>query len=120
MKPNGKFIFDVFTPIKRKVESHSWQYYENGGFFNAEPHVHLEAFYHYDDEDKTELNQHIIITNARVHCYNIWNHYFDKATLIVELENNGFANYELYSDVAGKDFLDNEDSICVVVTKRIR
>ena len=117
LKPNGKFIFDVFTPIKRENERCSWQYYETGGFFHTAPHVHLEAFYQYDDEDKTELNQNIIITNEKVHCYNIWNHYFDKTTLVAELKHVGFASYEFYGDIAGKAFSDKEDTICVVVTK---
>lgn len=26
LRPNGKFIFDVFTPLMRKDESRSWQY----------------------------------------------------------------------------------------------
>ena len=117
LKPNGKFIFDVFTPIKRENEKYSWQYYENGGFFNAESHIHMEAIYQYDDEDKTELNQNIIITKDNVHCYNIWNHYFDKAALVDELQNFGFADYEFFGDVAGKDFSDKGESICVVVTK---
>jgi len=117
LKPGGKFIFDVFSPIRREGERRSWIYHENGGFFNAEPHVHLEAIYQYNDEDKTELNQNIIITKEKIHCYNIWNHYFDKATLVAELKNGRFTNFEFYSDVAGKDFSDKEESICAVITK---
>ena len=116
LKPGGKFIFDVFTPVKREKERKIWEYYENGGFFNAEPHVHLEALYQYDDEDRTELSQNIIITKEKVQCFNIWNHYFDKATLVAELQNGGFTNFEFYGDVAGKDYSDNEESICVVIT----
>ena len=61
LRPNGKFILDVFTPLMRKSESRSWQYHEKGGFFIDEPHICLEAVYQYDDEDNTELRQTIVV-----------------------------------------------------------
>jgi SAM-dependent methyltransferase len=117
LKPGGKFIFDVFTPVRRAAERRSWQYLENGGFFSAESHIHLEAVYQYNDSDKTELRQNIIITREQVYCYNIWDHYFDKTTLIAELQNFGFAIFEIFGDVAGKVFSDTGESMCVVITK---
>jgi SAM-dependent methyltransferase len=82
LKPNGKFIFDVFTPLMRKNESSSWQYYKDGGFFSDKPHICLESVYQYDDEDKTELRQFIVITEKTVNCYNIWDHFFTREKLI--------------------------------------
>jgi SAM-dependent methyltransferase len=117
LKPFGIFIFDVFTPIRRKSERHSWQYYKNGGFFNPNCHIHLEAFYQYDDNDKSELNQNIIITDKDIHCFNIWNHYFTKELLISEMQAAGFNKFEFFGDVAGNEFSDKGDSICTVATK---
>jgi SAM-dependent methyltransferase len=117
LKPNGKFIFDVFTPLMRKDENRSWQYYEKGGFFSEKPHICLESIYQYEDEEHTELRQSIVITKETVDCYNIWDHYFTKDELLSEIQNEGFNTFEFYGDIAGKDFADSGETICGVITK---
>lgn len=62
LKPKGKFILDVLTPVMRKNESYSWKYFEEGGFFSGRPYICLEAVNQYDDEDNTELRQTIVVT----------------------------------------------------------
>ena len=44
LKPNGKFIFDVFTPLMRKAENRSWYYSEESGFWNKKPHIPFSTF----------------------------------------------------------------------------
>lgn len=117
LKPNGKFIFDVFTPLMRKVENRSWQYCEKGGFFSEKPHVCLESVYQYDDEDNTELRQSIVITEETVNCYNIWDHFFTKEALLSEIQIAGFNTFEFYGDIAGKEFSDSGETICGVFSK---
>lgn len=117
LKPKGKFIFDVFTPIMRKTESRSWQYNEGGGFWSEKPHICLESVYQYDDEDRTELRQCIVLTEETVNCYNIWDHFFTKESLLSEIQTAGFNTYEFYGDVAGKEFSDTGEIICGVFTK---
>lgn len=117
LKPNGKFIFDVFTPLMRRNETCSWEYYEEGGFFSEKPHILLESVYQYDDEDNTELVQSIVITEDTVNCYNIWDHFFTKEALISEIQPIGFNSFEFYGDIAGKEFSDTEETICGVFTK---
>ncbi|MDU1411827.1 MAG: class I SAM-dependent methyltransferase [Clostridium sp.] len=117
LKPNGKFIFDVFTPLMRKKESHSWEYYKESGFFSEKPHICLESVYHYDDEDNTELRQSIVITEEAVNCYNIWDHFFTKEALLSEIQTAGFGTFEFYGDIAGKEFSDSGETICGVLTK---
>lgn len=116
LKPNGKFIFDVFTPRMRKEESRTWQYYEEGGFWSEKTHICLESVYQYDD-DETELRQTIVQTEETVECYNIWDHYFTKETLLSEFQTVGFKSFEFYGDVAGKEFSDTGETICGVFTK---
>lgn len=118
LKPDGKFIFDVFTPVMRNAESRSWHYNENGGFWNEKPHICLESVYQYDDEDETELRQTIVITEDAVHCYNIWDHYFTREKLISEIKPIGFSSYEFYGDVAGKEYSDTGETICIILTKQ--
>lgn len=117
LKPNGKFIFDVFTPLMRKEESRSWYHCEESGFYSEKPHVCLESVYQYDDEDKTELRQSIVITEETVNCYNIWDHFFTKEALISEIQTIGFNSFEFYGDVAGKEFSDTGETICGVFSK---
>ena len=117
LKPNGIFIFDVFMPSMRKGEACSWTYFKDGGFFSPEPHVLLEATYQYDDDDKTELRQNIVITKGKVSCFNIWDHFFDKPMIEAELKDAGFVKCEFYGDVAGEDFSDRGESMCVVAVK---
>ncbi|WP_243428297.1 class I SAM-dependent methyltransferase [Clostridium rhizosphaerae] len=117
LKPNGKFIFDVFTPPMRKGENRSWKYYEKGGFFSEKPHVCLDSVYQYDDEDSTELRQSIVLTEETVNCYNIWDHFFTKDALLSEIQIAGFNTFEFYGDIAGKEFSDSGETICGVFTK---
>jgi SAM-dependent methyltransferase len=117
LKPNGKFIFDVFTPLMRKNESRSWQYSEEGGFWSEKPNINLESVYQYDDEDNTELRQAIVLTEETVNCYNIWDHFFTKEALLSEIQPVGFNAFEFYGDIAGKEFSDTGETICGVFTK---
>ena len=101
----------------RHNESRTWQYYENADFFSEMPHLLLEAIYQYDDDDKTELRQHIVITDEAVSCYNIWDHFFTKESLLSEILPMGFSAFRLYGDVAGKEHSDMGETICGVFIK---
>lgn len=117
LKPNGKFIFDAFTPKMRHNESRSWQYFKNGGFFNEKPHLLLEAVYQYDDDDKTEIRQHTVINDEAVKCYIVLDHFFTKELLISEIQPIGFNNFEFYDDIAGKEYSGTRETICGIFTK---
>lgn len=117
LKPKGKFIFDVFTPLMRKTESHSWYYNEKGGFWNEKPHICLDSVYQYDDEDNTELTQSIVLTEDTINRYNIWDHFFTKEALISEIQPIGFKSFEFYGDIAGMEFSDTGETICGVFAK---
>ena len=117
LKPNGVFIFDVFTPKMRKEETKTWLYYEEGGFFCEKPHLLLEVTYQYDNQDKTELHQHIVVTDSEVKCYVGQNHYFTKEDLLLETTPLGFSKYEFYGDVTGAAYSQDGDTICGVFTK---
>lgn len=117
LKPNGKFIFDVFTPLMRKAENRLWYNCEESGFWNENPHICLNSVYQYDDEDNTELVQSIVLTEDTINCYNIWDHYFTKEKLISEIKPVGFNTFEFYGDIAGQEFSDTGETICGVFTK---
>lgn len=119
LKPNGKFIFDVFTPKVRKAEKKSWSYLPNGGFWSAQPHLCLESIYQYDDEDNTELRQSIVCTDETIQCFNVWDHFFTKESLLSEIRLVDFSRNEFYGDVAGAEFSADSETICCVLTKPI-
>jgi SAM-dependent methyltransferase len=118
LKPGGKLILDVFTPVQyfERKESHTWQYNGKGGFWSENQHICFDAVYHYD-KDSTELRQSIVQTVESVKCYNIWEHFFTKEHLLSEIRAVGFDEFELFGDVAGNVFSDAGDTICGVFTK---
>ena len=117
LRPGGKFIFDVFTHKMRKMENRHWYYSENGGFYSGEPHICMESVYQYDDEDRTELRQSIVIAENGTRCYNIWDHFFNKDELISEVQPIGFSRYEVFGDIAGSEYTESGETICCVLTK---
>lgn len=117
LKPNGRFIFDVFTPKMRKPENRSWYYTQDSDFWSAKPHLCLESVYQYDDEDQTELRQTLVCTEETVGCFNAWDHFFTKESLMSEIQPIGFNGHGFYSDVAGAKFSAASETICVVLTK---
>lgn len=119
LKAGGKFILDVFTtvPYMNKEESRSWEYCDKGGFWSENPYICLNSVYHYD-EDNTELRQSIVQTQDNVKSYHIWEHYFTKESLLIEMQNGGFKEFELYGDISGKEYSITGENICGIFTKK--
>lgn len=116
LKPGGKLIFDVFTPVIRRAESQTWNYNEHGGFYTEKPHLCIESVHQYE-EDGTELRQSIVVTEDNVNCYNVWDHFFTTENLEAEIRSAGFNQIEFYGDVAGAELSKESETICAVVTK---
>ena len=120
LRSGGKFIFDV-TTIKNLTteESRRWDYHSNGCFTSETPHICFNSCYYYgeDGEDDTNLTQTIVMTENDFDCFHIWHHNFTEEKLISELNETGFSNNKLYSDVAGADYIKEGNSIAVVATK---
>lgn len=117
LKPNGKFIVDVFSTVTYEAgkESHDWSYYETG-FWNEKPHLCLNSHYQYD-ECYTRMNQAVILTDTSLECYNIWDHTFTTAELGLDLQKAGFQKVEYYGNVAGETYQPDSEIICAVATK---
>lgn len=117
LKPGGKFILDVFTPMqyKDRKESKDW-YYSDPGFWSEKAHICLNSFYRYDDE-ATMLEQTVVITEDGIQCYNIWDHVFTKEELEQDLKKAGFAGVDFYGDVAGNVYQADGSTMCAVANK---
>lgn len=117
LKPGGKFIVDVATPkqYENRKESTFWTYQESD-FWCDKPHLLLDAFYRYD-EDNIYLHQAVIATEASIHSYYIWDHAFTKEKLERELHEGGFGQLDFFADVAGALYHPDSVSICAVAVK---
>lgn len=117
LKPGGIFILDSFTPnqYKDREETKDW-YYSESGFWRECAHICLNSFYKYDDQ-RTMLNQTVVITEDSIECYNIWDHTYTREELEDELIKAGFATVDFYGDVAGAEYQPDGSLMCAVAKK---
>lgn len=119
LKPGGIFVFDIFTKnygnklnLGRIWETEK----ENEGFWTEKAHLILNETFYYQEDD-TYLEQTTVITDEDIKVYRIFNHVYSKNNLETLLDNFGFKNTCFYSDITGKEFFTNSDTIAVVTTK---
>ncbi len=118
LKPNGLFIFDVFTEqtCRGKEEHTSWSYYDKGGFWSEQPHLCLDAEYYYEN-NTVKLDENIVITENDLRIYLIWNTLYTKETLLKEVTPFGFEMHSIYDDVCGSPYTGQVDTLCPVLRK---
>lgn len=117
LSPNGCFLFDVFTWFSRKNEEEFrvWSLEENG-FWRSEPYLLLHSFYRYE-EDRTFLNQYLVITESEITNYHIWDHTFSLEELQQDLQAAGFQSLEFYENVVGDQVKKESPTLCVIARK---
>ncbi len=118
LKPNGLFIFDVFTVLsnKNKIITPTWSKYENGGYWSEKSHICLESVFLYEN-DTVAVNQYIIITEKEVKKYFIWNKVYNLQSLSEEMTINGFNLINKFDDICGKPYTGQSETICLIVSK---
>jgi len=119
LKPGGLFLFDVFTPAfhKRLSENTSWELHEQGGFWSAKPHLCLNAEYVYNET--ANVSRTVVVDDeGKVHCYNIWNTSFTRESILDEAQPAGLITVGFYSDVAGKLYQNESETMCVLLQKQ--
>ncbi|MEA5084604.1 MAG: class I SAM-dependent methyltransferase [Lachnospiraceae bacterium] len=116
LKPDGKLVLDGFTKnnYNNFVESQKIVY-EDSGYWSPTPYACIERTFIYN-EASLFLEQYIVLTETTCRCYNNWNCTFEREPLCTELEKAGFTKMQFYSDVAGKEFSENSETICVVAS----
>ncbi len=114
LKPDGVIILDGFTETQYKdfIENRTLTY-EEKGFWSDTPYMCIQNNYCYD-ENKTYLEQYLVVTEEQLNCYNIWNQAFDSASLGAELKAAGFSELQFYANVCGESLTDKSKTICVV------
>ena len=118
LKPGGTFLFDVFTPVRGKGEEDSatWDAYPDGGFWSANAHICLDAEYYYGET--AQGSRHVIIEESGVRCFNLWNCYFTKESLLDETLGFGFSQVGFYNDATGQTCSDDSETLCAVLKKQ--
>jgi SAM-dependent methyltransferase len=123
LKPGGRFLFDVMTPLwsAGRQESTSWELNPTGGFWSPKPHICLNATYHYGDNGEiAEARQTVIIEEQNMRCINVWDCFFTKPSLLDEVMLMGFLEAGLYGDVAGMPYSDDSKTLCAILKKECR
>jgi SAM-dependent methyltransferase len=118
LKPNGIFIFDVFTKnqYEHTFEKTSWYTSETGDFWKDGPHLCLEQHFIY--EKNIRLNQYIVMDqNQSVDVYRVWDQHFDQQTIALELKEAHLKVRKIYSDVCGNIYDPNSKTLAVIASK---
>ena len=118
LKPNGLFIFDVFTEqvYFGKKDRTSWSYHENGGFWSDKPHLCLEAEYYFEN-NTVKAYKTIVITEDGLREYLIWDTVYTQHTLLKEVTPFGFQMHGIYDDACGSPYTGTADTLCLVLKK---
>ncbi|MCM3782329.1 class I SAM-dependent methyltransferase [Neobacillus mesonae] len=113
----GRLLLDAFTEHKYHafLEGNHWSLKEEGGFWSPDPHVELTQNLKYDGF--TSLEHTTIITEQNTETYYIWNQYFTKEALLIELEEAGFSLISIHNDVSGQKVDGGNDTIALLVEK---
>ena len=119
LKPGGLFIFDVFTEkyFSKKATKTSWELYENGGFWNAEPYIYLEATHFYEN-NTVAGEQIIIVTSNEIKRYLLWDTAYTVERLIDEI--SPFKVKGVFDDVCGNGPCGESETLCFVLEKTWR
>jgi SAM-dependent methyltransferase len=117
LRPGGRLLLDVssinhYTNYK---EEQTWEIQGEEGFWCKERCICLSANRKY--QDYTTLEQYVVMTQAEIKTYYIWNHCFTKQTLTDEASEAGFRTIQVYSDVAGQPYAEDSGTIAILLEK---
>lgn len=119
LKPNGKFIFDVFTEVyfdKQNTEL-SIEEYKEGGFWSKEPYKDITQNFKFPRSKAIVMKTHIITSNSNKE-YLIWDTCYSIERIRKELEHCDFEIESYYGDVSGIEYQDNSETMCIIARKK--
>jgi SAM-dependent methyltransferase len=117
LKPDGIFVFDVFTGFNWEQKPKRNWYMSESGFWRPAPHLVLEQTFHYEEEN-VYLHQHIIIDNSgEIAAYNLRDHYYSRQDILQLMEKHGFQVQDVWSNLTGRTYEDNTKCLGVAAKK---
>lgn len=117
LKPNGYFVFDVFTKYSREQQCASNWYVCNSGFWKPNPHLVLEKSFHYEEENVFLDQITVIDENGSVTIYKLWDHYYSLKTISKVLIEHSYMVKEIWNDLKGTSYEENSKSLGIVARK---
>ncbi|MTK07998.1 MAG: class I SAM-dependent methyltransferase [Hungatella sp.] len=117
LKPGGKFLLDAFSLNEYNAfqEKQIWGIQESNGFWREDEYVELKRYCKYPQH--VTLDQYVIISKAETSSYYLWNTYYNKDSLVEEVEECGFKTYGIYGDVSGTPWNLESPTIAVILEK---
>ncbi len=117
LKPGGKFLFDVFSMAKYDSfqEKQTWEICGGGGFWHEKEYIAFNGYYKYLDH--VTLEQITVVCCEKTTVYYLWTTYFTKDSLIKEALNEGFKVCQVFADVTGKVYSENDFTIAILLEK---
>lgn len=118
LKPDGSVLLDVYSlnSFSQREESATYELNQLNGFWSPDDYYCFVNTFKYEKE-KVILDKYTIIEESRSRVVYNWLQCYSKDSLINEFEENGFKVEELYSDVAGKAFIQESTEIAIVAKK---
>jgi len=118
LKPRGLFIFDVTTPsIKMAPGQQNRWYLANGGFWRPGLHLTMELRFDYP-EANVFVNQFIVIDEADLTVYRIWNHNYTPETIKPALEKAGFRIENTWNGLDGAPYKADGEWLAIAARKK--
>lgn len=117
LKPNSCFLLDVFSlqKLKKFKEFNVWNSYPQGGFWSNHSHFTIQQNKQFENE--ISLEHTLIIEKEKVRNIYLWSQYFTKELIMQELNEAGFEIIEVYSDITGKPYSNESETIAVLARK---
>ncbi len=118
LKPNGRFIFDVFSSAcyLKRTESKTWSFHKDGGYWSPRQYACLNAEYKYEN-NRAIVSQHVVVDNKTINEYLLWDRFYTRETLEAEVSSFGFKLINLFGNACGLDFSDDSETLCAVIEK---
>lgn len=119
LKPGGKLLLDVFSQkfYQQFQEEQKWENCENGGFWRPDEYIALYGNYKYSND--VTLEQTTIVSDTEITPYYVWNTCFTKDALIKEMQEAGFEFCEIFSDVTGRAYNEENETMAIIVEKNL-
>ena len=116
LKPGGRFVFDVSTPLfdEGKKESSSWKAYD-GGFFAAGPHTVYENRFNYTGTN-TYLTQYIVVEDSGTKIFRLYHTHYTKDSITRLLKENGFSINDIFEDLCGTPYTNESMSMGIIAS----
>jgi SAM-dependent methyltransferase len=114
----GRLLLDLFSlkAFEERQEASTFGRNLMGGFWSETDYMGFMRTFVYGEE-KVVLDKYTIVEPDRKRVIYNWLQYFSLATIVKELEENGFKVEAHYSNVAGAPYSDNSPEIAIVASK---